>query len=135
MRERKGWVGQPKGLMQVLRERGWIDEDHIEKYAMDLPKDHEGEALEGAENGSLKLLMASFLNLLKGWQHYNMSDTNLVFLLSSRQNSMLKWQAKESNTVGELMSLFLGFIERTNTIQVLIESCRYPFAKLTCCGF
>ena len=114
MRERKGWVGQPKGLMQVLRERGWIDEDHIEKYAMDLPKDHEGEALEGAENGSLKLLMASFLNLLKGWQHYNMSDTNLV---------------------GELMSLFLGFIERTNTIQVLIESCRYPFAKLTCCGF
>ena len=33
------------------------------------------------------------------------------------------------------MSLFLGFIERTTTIHVLIESCRFPFAKQTCCGF
>jgi hypothetical protein len=33
------------------------------------------------------------------------------------------------------MSLFLGFIERTISIQVLIESCRFPFAKLTCGGF
>ncbi len=33
------------------------------------------------------------------------------------------------------MCLCLGFIERNNTIQVLIESCGFPFAKLTCCGF
>jgi hypothetical protein len=33
------------------------------------------------------------------------------------------------------MSFFLGFIEKTNPIQVLIESCRFPFAKQICCGF
>jgi hypothetical protein len=27
-REKKGWDGQPKGLLQVLWERGWIDELH-----------------------------------------------------------------------------------------------------------
>jgi hypothetical protein len=32
-------------------------------------------------------------------------------------------------------SFFLGFIEGTNTIQVLIESFGFPFARLTCCGF
>ncbi len=33
------------------------------------------------------------------------------------------------------MSLFLGFIERTNAIQVFIESCGFPFAKLIFVGF
>ncbi len=33
------------------------------------------------------------------------------------------------------MSIFLGFIEGTNTIQVLIESCKFPFAKQALCGF
>jgi hypothetical protein len=33
------------------------------------------------------------------------------------------------------MSLFIGFIERTNTIQVLIESYGSPFEKLACGGF
>jgi hypothetical protein len=61
-RERKGWMGQPKGLMQVLWERGWIDEDHIEKYTMDLAKDDDGEVLEGNENWGLKYLMASCLD-------------------------------------------------------------------------
>ena len=61
-RERKGWEGHPKGLMQVLWERGWIDENQIEKYTMDLAKDDDGEVLEGAENWSLKYLMASCLD-------------------------------------------------------------------------
>ena len=61
-REKKGWQGQPKGLLQVLWERGWIDEGQIEKYTMDLAKDDDGEVLEGAENWSLKYLMASCLD-------------------------------------------------------------------------
>ncbi|KAI2497596.1 hypothetical protein MHU86_16902 [Fragilaria crotonensis] len=34
-REKKGWQGQAKGLLQVLWERGWIDEGNLEKYSMD----------------------------------------------------------------------------------------------------
>jgi hypothetical protein len=61
-REKKGWIGQPKGLMQVLWERGWIDENNIDKYTMDIAKDNEGEDIEGAKNWSLKCLMASCLD-------------------------------------------------------------------------
>jgi hypothetical protein len=62
IREKKGWQGQPKGLLQVLWERGWIDESQIEKYTMDLSKDDDGEVLEGAEIWSLKWMMASCLD-------------------------------------------------------------------------
>jgi hypothetical protein len=61
-REKKGWQGQPKGLLQVLWERGWVDEGQIDKYTVDLAKDDDGEVLEGAENWSLKYLMASCLD-------------------------------------------------------------------------
>ena len=61
-RSKKGWEGQPKGLLQVLWERGWIDEDQLEKYTMDPATDDDGEVLEGAEDWSLKCLMASCLD-------------------------------------------------------------------------
>ncbi|KAI2498015.1 hypothetical protein MHU86_16452 [Fragilaria crotonensis] len=61
-REKKGWQGQPKGLLQVLWERGWIDEGQIDKYTMDLAKDEDGNVLEDAENWSLKYIMASCLD-------------------------------------------------------------------------
>ena len=48
--------------MQVLWERGWIDENNIDKYTMDIAKDNDGEDIEGAENWSLKCLMASCLD-------------------------------------------------------------------------
>jgi hypothetical protein len=58
-RERKGWEGQPKGPLQVLWERGWIDEANFEKYTMDPVTDCDGEVPEGAEEWSLRVLMAS----------------------------------------------------------------------------
>ncbi|KAI2499926.1 hypothetical protein MHU86_14547 [Fragilaria crotonensis] len=61
-RERKGWAGQPKGLLQVLWERGWIDEGQLERYTIDVAKDSDGEVLEDAERWSLKYLMASCLD-------------------------------------------------------------------------
>jgi hypothetical protein len=61
-RERKGWVGQPKGLLQVLWERGWIDEGQLERYTIDIADDNDGKVLEGAESWSLKYLMASCLD-------------------------------------------------------------------------
>ena len=61
-REKKGWEGRPKGLLQVLWERGWIDEAQLDKYTVDVATDGDGEALEGAEDWSLKCLMASCLD-------------------------------------------------------------------------
>jgi hypothetical protein len=61
-RSKKGWEGQPKGLLQVLWERGWIDKGQLEKYTMDPATDDDGEVLEGAEDWSLKCLMASCLD-------------------------------------------------------------------------
>ena len=61
-RERKGWQGQPKGLLQVLWERGWIDTGNLDKYTMNPATDADGEVLEGAEQWSLRCLMASCLD-------------------------------------------------------------------------
>jgi hypothetical protein len=61
-RDKKGWIGQPKGLLQVLWEHGWIDEQQIDKYTVDVAKDNDGQVVDGAENWSLKYLMASCLD-------------------------------------------------------------------------
>jgi hypothetical protein len=61
-RVKKGWEGQPKGLLQVLWERGWIDEGRLDRYTMDPATDEDGEVLEGAEEWSLRCLMASCLD-------------------------------------------------------------------------
>ncbi len=59
--------------MQVLWEREWIDEDNIDKNTMDIAKDkNNGEDIEGAENWSLKYLMASCLDFaeeMTAFQH------------------------------------------------------------------
>ena len=41
----KGWVDKPKGLRQVLWERGWIDENNALKYKK-LCVDEDGEEIE-----------------------------------------------------------------------------------------
>jgi hypothetical protein len=46
-REKKGWGGRSKGLLQVLWEqRGWTDEAQHDKYTMDDATDGNGEVLE-----------------------------------------------------------------------------------------
>jgi hypothetical protein len=42
-RDRKGWEGQPKGLLQVLWEQGWIDEGQLQRYTIDIAKDNDCE--------------------------------------------------------------------------------------------
>ena len=34
----KGWERKQKGLLQVLWERGWIDEANFETYTLEVPK-------------------------------------------------------------------------------------------------
>jgi hypothetical protein len=64
-REKKDWEGRPKGLLQVLWERGWIDEAQPDKYTIDVATNDDGKVFEGAEDGSLKCLMVSCLNFAK----------------------------------------------------------------------
>jgi hypothetical protein len=42
--KREGWVGKQKGLLQVLWERGWIDESNLQEDQV-LQKDDEGEVI------------------------------------------------------------------------------------------
>jgi hypothetical protein len=51
-REKKGWEGQLKGLLQVLWDRGWIDEGQLQKYTMVPATDDDGQVLDGAEEWS-----------------------------------------------------------------------------------
>ena len=63
VRVKIGWQGQTKGLLQVLWERGWIDEGNLERYTADPATNANGEALDGAEEWSLQVLMASCFDL------------------------------------------------------------------------
>ena len=52
----EGWELKPKGMLQVLWERGWIDPDLFEmnKFTVNGKKDEKGELIEGT---SLKKLI------------------------------------------------------------------------------
>ena len=54
-----GWVGKQKGLLQVLWERGWIDESRLDDYAI-IKKDDADGAVD--EELSLQCLMESCLD-------------------------------------------------------------------------
>ena len=43
---REGWVGRPKGALQILFERGWINPDHIHIYSGDGKKTHSNVTTE-----------------------------------------------------------------------------------------
>ena len=48
--KQKGWEVHPlKGLLQVLRERGWIDEGQLQKCTMIPATNDDGQVLDGAE--------------------------------------------------------------------------------------
>ena len=98
-RERKGWVGQPKGLLQVLWEQGWINEGQLERYTIDEAKDSNGEVLEDAGSWSLKYLMASCLNFAE--------ETTALQHVVGKELFMRKWLAKELSTVGEWLRAFI----------------------------
>ncbi len=53
---RQGWQGKQKGILQILWERGWIDEFNINQYTMDGRKDTFGVL---QPTTSLKYLLSS----------------------------------------------------------------------------
>ena len=51
-----GWEGQPKGMFQILWERGWIDETNLSKYTVSGRKNELGVV---EPDTSLKYLLGS----------------------------------------------------------------------------
>ena len=52
----EGWVGKPKGMLQVLWERGFINEGNLQQYTVDGKKDAYGVLIP---NTSLKLMVSN----------------------------------------------------------------------------
>jgi hypothetical protein len=42
---KEGWVGKQEGLLQVLWERGWIDESSLQEYQV-IRKDDESQVID-----------------------------------------------------------------------------------------
>ena len=99
-RVKKGWEGQPKGLLQVLWERGWIDEGQLEKYTMDPATDDDGEVLEGAEDWSLTCLMASCLDFAEEMTALQHVGSKLGVSVIIHRSFMQSSLAKGLSTVG-----------------------------------
>mmetsp|Transcript_9246 Transcript_9246/g.13427 ORF Transcript_9246/g.13427 Transcript_9246/m.13427 type:complete len:132 (-) Transcript_9246:184-579(-) len=55
----EGWQGKPKGLLQILWERGWIDATTLGNYTMGGRQNASGVLMK---NTSLKLLMANCID-------------------------------------------------------------------------
>ena len=55
----EGWEGKPKGMMQVLWERGFIDKNNLQQYTLDGKKDGHGNL---RPETSLKHLLANCID-------------------------------------------------------------------------
>jgi len=127
-RRQKGWEGQPKGLLQVLWERGWIDEGQLEKYTMDPATDDDGEVLEGAEDWSLKCLMASCLDFaqeLTALQHVG-SELGVSVIITPKSHCELAGEGIEYSwgvTKGVYRRKPLNSKRGKQSFKVLVHEC------------
>ena len=53
-----GWIGKPKGLLQILWERGWIDPTKRSQYVVGVKKDKNGNVVEASKELSLKHILS-----------------------------------------------------------------------------
>ncbi len=70
VKKAEGWIGKPKGVLQILFERGWFDETKIQDYTMNGKKDSLGSTINET---SLLYLLGScedFINKESMLQYY-----------------------------------------------------------------
>ena len=63
--KKEGWMGKPKGLLQILWERGFIDEKNLHLYSLKGKKnqlDDNGKLKQEFEQYSLRTLMSRCSN-------------------------------------------------------------------------
>ena len=58
----EGWVGKPKGMMQLLYKRGFLDSTKLDSYTLNGKKDKYGHTIP---NTSLKEMMNSLVDFWK----------------------------------------------------------------------
>ena len=59
----EGWLGKPKGLLQVLYERGWINENNVSEYTLKGKVNQKNEILPEHRRFSLRSLMSDCADL------------------------------------------------------------------------
>ena len=74
----EGWVGQPNGLLQVLWERGWIDERRISEYTL------RGRAYQLDDNCDI-LPEHPTIKMLNSWCHRNTTVRRHIAILGTKR--------------------------------------------------
>ena len=90
-----GWEGQPKGLLQVLGERGLIERDSLDKYTLDGRKDHITGTVD--LQFSLRNIMtecADFKQEETALQHLG-SQLGVTFWLTPKFHAEFAWEGVE----------------------------------------
>eukprot|EP00957_Ditylum_brightwellii_P064164 4868579-Ditylum_brightwellii.AAC.1 len=59
---KEGWVGKPKGMANIVFERGFIDVQNINLYSKDSPKDDDKQTL--LQHMTTKVGIALGLNVM-----------------------------------------------------------------------
>jgi hypothetical protein len=84
----EGWVNKPKGLLQILFERGWINPDNLKQYTENGKMDEMGNL---KEETSIKLLLQKqpdFMAELTLLQYYGQK---WAYWWTGHLNATLSW--------------------------------------------
>ena len=88
----QGWVGQPKGLLQVLGERGLVEKDSVEKYTIEGRKDNITGTID---------LQYSLRNIMAQCTDFKHEETALQFLGSQLGVTVLLTPKFHAELAGE----------------------------------
>ena len=112
--KKEGWMGKPKGLLQILWERGFIDENNLHLYSLKGKKkqlDDNGKLQKEFEQYSLRTLMSrcsDFANEKSAMEH-------LFMQLSEKGEQTLKMLTSPKyhcELAGEGVEYAWGFMKR-----------------------
>ncbi len=99
----QGWQGKPKGMLQVLWERGFIDEKNLNQYTVTGRKDEMGIL---QPETSLKFCWETALTLKKRNRSSSQKGEFSERKLTELQNVIVSLLVKESNTPGDVRRIF-----------------------------
>ena len=112
--KKEGWMGKPKGLLQILWERGFIDEQNVHLYSLKGKRsqiDNKGKLKKKFEKYSLHTLMSrcsDFANEKSAMEH-------LFDILSQKSEStlsMLTSPKYHCKVAGEGIEFVWGMMKR-----------------------
>ena len=126
--KKEGWMGKPKGLLQILWERGFVDEKNVSLYSLKGKKyqlDEDGNLKKQFERYSLRTLMkrcSDFANEKSAMEHLfiqlsRKAEPTLSMLISPKYHCEVAGEGIEFDW-GMLKRRFRSFsLEEKNTKQ------------------